>query len=193
MKKLALLFVTVMMVFQSYSQSSPKNKINVYQKPDQVLSPFEDMTEYALNNNSVGITKAMTRINMTQKNQVFRQVRAENNYIVFEQKIKSLQQFVAQHYYKKTALISAELFKFNISHFIYANQLKRQLLIEHMDYMGYQVLALLKQDKIDWKNIAKATDSLYNRFSGTDPGFGYSFYAVPGFLAQFQKFPAKHY
>jgi len=147
-----------MMVFQSYSQSSQKSKINGYQKLDQVLSPFEDMTEYALNNNSVGIAKAMNRINRTQKDQFFKQVLTEKSYIEFEQKIKSLQQSVVQNNYKKTALISAELFKFNISHFIYANQLKRQLLIEHLDFMGYHVLALLKQDKINWETIAKSIE-----------------------------------
>jgi len=156
MKRLVFLLVSVLMVTQSYPQSTTKSSINLYQKLDQVLSPFEDMTEYALDNNSVGVTKAMNRINDVQKAMIFKQVLPAKSYVAFVQKIKGLQQAVAQNNYKKVTLLSAALFKYNISHFIYAGQLKRQLHIEHLDYMGYQVLALLKQDKIDWEGITKA-------------------------------------
>ena len=158
MKKLAFLFVAAMIVFQGFSQTSQKSKINVYQKLDRILSPFEDMTEYALDNNSIGITKAMNRINRSQKNQFFKQGLTEKSYVVFIQKINKLQQYVNQNDYRQVSLLSAHIFKFNISHFIYADQLKRQLRIEHLDYMGYQVLALLKQDKLDWEAITKAIE-----------------------------------
>lgn len=156
MKKLAFLFAVLLMVSQSYSQSVQKSKINVYQKLDRILSPFEDMTEYALDNNSIGITKAMNRINRSQKNQFFKQGLTEKSYAAFIQKTNKLQQFVNQNDYKQISLLSANIFKFNISHFIYADQLRRQLRIEHLDYMGYHVLALLKQDKVDWETITKA-------------------------------------
>lgn len=156
MKKLAFLFAVLLMVSQSYSQSVQKSKINVYQKLDRILSPFEDMTEYALDNNSIGITKAMNRINRSQKNQFFKQGLTEKSYAAFIQKTNKLQQFVNQNDYKQISLLSANIFKFNISHFIYADQLRRQLRIEHLDYMGYYVLALLKQDKVDWETITKA-------------------------------------
>jgi len=165
MKKLAFLFVALMMVSLSYSQSAPKSKINVYQKLDRILSPFEDMTEYALNNNSIGITEAMNRINRAQKNQFFKQGLTEKSSVVFKQKIKSLRQSVNQNDYKKISLISADIFKFNISHFINADQLRRQFHIEHLDYMGYQAMALLKQDKVDWEAIAKAIKLGYTNWA----------------------------
>ncbi len=161
MKKLAFLFVAAMVVFQGFSQTSQKSKINVYQKLDRILSPFEDMTEYALDNNSIGMTKAMNRINRSQKNQFFKQGLTEKSYAAFIQKINKLQQYVNQNDYSQVSLLSANIFKFNISHFIYADQLKRQLRIEHLDYMGYQVLALLKQGKVDWEAITKATELGY--------------------------------
>jgi hypothetical protein len=158
MKKSTFLFVAVMIVLQGFSQTSQKSKINVYQKLDRVLSPFEDMTEYALDNNRIGLARALNRVDKTQKELIFKQALSVKNYSAFEQKIKNLQQSIADNNYKKTSLISAELFKFNIDHFIYANQLKRQLIIEHLDYIGYQILALLIQDKTNWEAVSKAID-----------------------------------
>ena len=154
MKKIVLALVAMMMVFQGISQTSHKSKINVYQKLDQVLSPFEDITEYALDNNTTGVEKAWYRIEETNKKLIFKQAIPEKNYSFFEQKIKQLHQAVSAKNYKEISLISARLFKFNINHFIYASQVKRQLIIEHLDYTGYQVLALLKQDKINWKAVS---------------------------------------
>ncbi len=154
MKKLVLLLMALVLIAPGFAQTITKSKINPYQRLDQVLSPFEDMTEYALGYNTSGVTEALNRINKVDKELIFKYNLTD--YHTFSQKLVSLKKAVASHNYKKVVLESAALFKFNMTHFIYASHLTRQLHLEHMDYMGYQVLALLKQDNVDWNAVSNA-------------------------------------
>lgn len=156
MKKLALLFFAVVIMIPAFSQTPVKSSINPYQKLDQVLSPFEDMTEYALDGNIAAVNKAMIHIERLQKEGIFNSNLTNSS--IFNQKSEELRKLVSKKDLQKVALISASLFKNNMSHFKYASSLKRQLQIEHLDYMGYQVLALLKQDKTDWKAVEDAVN-----------------------------------
>ncbi len=154
MKKLIFLFITLVIMVPAFSQTSAKSSVNPYDKLDQVLSPFEDMTEYALDGNIAAVNKAMVHIEKLQKEGIFSSNLTNSDF--FNQKTAELKKLVIKKDLQKASLISASLFKNNMTHFKYASSLKRQLQIEHLDYMGYQILALLKQNKADWKAVADA-------------------------------------
>ena len=158
MKRLIFLTVAILIATLGFTQTVKVRNENYYNKLDQILSPFEDLTEYALDNNGSGMAKAIDNVNYAQKEMVFKHAMTAENYTILEQKLKNLRRYGIQNNFKEVALISSDIFKFNIKHFIHADKLKRQIQIEFLDYMGYQILALLKQDKVDWLAINDAID-----------------------------------
>ncbi len=55
--------------------------------------------------------------------------------------------------YAKSALVSTEIFKYNIDHFKSKESVKEQINIENLDYMGFEIIALTNQNDIDYAKI----------------------------------------
>lgn len=131
-----------------------QNKI-VFENLDRVLSPFEDMTEYALNSNKNGILKSMSKVIDVEKKGLFEQnITIEGNQLL-KVKLEKLQDLINQDKYAEIAIASADIFEMNINNFIDGKIIENQIQIEHLDYMGFKILALLNQDNIDWDNIVQ--------------------------------------
>jgi len=103
---------------------------------DKLLSPFEDITESALDNNLDGVKKGFKKIK-NSKNRV------------------KLEKYINQKNYTQIALLSSQIFEDEITNFKYKDIIKNQIEIEHLDYMGFRLLAILKKEKIDYKNMNK--------------------------------------
>lgn len=128
------------------------NKI-IFENLDKILSPFEDMTEFALEKNEVGILKSLDRIEKDIKNSVFEKNISAKNIKEFNSKLGKLKKFIKEKNYIQIALFSTEIFKFNVINFIDNLKIENQINLEHLDYMGFKVIALSNQDKIDWEII----------------------------------------
>jgi len=87
----------------------------------EILSPFEDMTEYALNQDLNGMKKSYKEI--------------ENNEDIFflKQSIKP----------DKLQLLSQNIFKESVFNFKFTKVIAEQIHIENLDYMGFKLRALL--------------------------------------------------
>lgn len=120
---------------------------------DAVLSPFEDMTEYALHENDKGMLDSLQEIEYKKRKLVFKDTLSMDGYTTLIKQIDQLRQYVNSKDYKKAALASTEIFHNNILYFKYAQLAKEQIIIEDMDYMGYKTLALVKQGKVDYTQI----------------------------------------
>lgn len=120
---------------------------------DKVLSPFEDMTEYALDGNYGGVLNSLDAIKKARSDMLFKSAFETKNYIKLEKKIDLLQKNITHKNYKKIALLSTEIFNDNINNFRYANGVKEQIAIERLDYMGFEILALLYQDNRDYARL----------------------------------------
>lgn len=131
-----------MSVMREKVDDKKEMKENALNLLDELLSPFEDMTEYALDNDVDGMSKTLTDIKENQ-----------NRYKNLDNGIKQLELSVEKHNYQATALISTRLFKKNIDNFLYSSYIKEQIQIENLDYMGFEILALLNQKNIDFVEI----------------------------------------
>jgi hypothetical protein len=136
-------------------------------KLDEVLSPFEDMTEFALEKNKSSVLAAMNNIEKANGN--FEKNLTPDGFRLLKGKIEQLKGFVAQNDFNKVALASSELFKLNIDNFSDAKSVEGQIQIEHLDHMGYKVLALLHQDKVDWKEIKSTINDTEKTWKALSP------------------------
>jgi len=132
-------------------------KESVLTKLDKVLSPFEDMTEFALNKNEKGVKKSLDKVLKYQKESVFKEhLKPESMDLEYE-KINTLQTLFEARNYQQIALASTDLFEYNISNLTDADKIPNQIKIEHLDYLGFELLALLDQDKVDWVKMEDVT------------------------------------
>lgn len=170
MKKTSVLLLGMAMIFtisckqkklepsQSKSEVLKKevkeapNKI-VFENLDLILSPFEDLTEFALNKNEKGILESLIIIENINKNSLFEKNLSNGSINILNSKVEQLQDLIKQKKYNQIALASTEIFEFNISNFKNGKEIENQIQIEKLDYMGFKILALLNQDKIDWTVI----------------------------------------
>ncbi len=144
-------------VIKSETKTEP-NKL-VFDNLDIILSPFEDMTEFALERNENGIQKSLTKVEAAISKGIFEKNLTTESIKLLNPKIKKLKKLISQNDYSQIALESTEIFEFNISNFVDGNKIENQIQIEHLDYMGFKILALLNQDEIDWENIKQTIDN----------------------------------
>ncbi len=175
MKKTPILLIGMAMIFifscqqkKSDSTQSELSSIDseaktdpnetVFGNLDVILSPFEDMTEFALEKNRNGILESMSKIEDAASKGFFEQNLTAESVKLLNPKIEILKELISKNNYSQIALVSAEIFDFNISNFADGNKIESQIKIEHLDYMGFKVSALLNQDKIDWGKVKQTVE-----------------------------------
>ncbi|HHH53809.1 MAG TPA: hypothetical protein ENK91_09140 [Bacteroidetes bacterium] len=139
-------------------KTSPTDSI--FKNLDQTLSPFEDLTEFALSKNDKGIEKSLGKIENALKNNTFKQNLKPESIAELTKKIATLKKYSTTKDYTKTALTSAEIFNHNVSNFKDAGKIANQIKIEHLDYLGFKILALIAQKNINWNEIAQSTTAV---------------------------------
>lgn len=125
----------------------------VFENLDQILSPFEDMTEYALDKNVEGITKSLNKVETAMKEGAFAKNLTPESAKALASQIEKLKELIKFKNYEQVALLSTDIFEYNTSNFVDTKKIENQIRIEHLDYMGFKILALLNQENIDWQNI----------------------------------------
>ena len=118
-----------------------------------ILSPFENITEFALKNDEKGIKNALRKIKEEPIKTAFKRSLSPENYKILNSKINEIEALFLEKKYNEVALASTEIFEFIISNFEERNKIENQINLEYLDYMGFRILALLNQNKIDWDNI----------------------------------------
>lgn len=134
----------------------------VFENLDDILSPFEDMTEFALENNEEGVIKAFN-------NKAFERNISHENHKILNSKFEQLKELIAQKKYNEVALASILIFEFNVSNFLNGNKIGNQINIEHLDYLGFKIFALLNQEKIDWANIELTISNVQKKWTAISP------------------------
>lgn len=141
----------------------------VFEHLDIILSPFEDMTEFALNKNEKGILTSLSKVEKATKESIFEKNLSVENFKLLTPKIGRLKELIKQKKYNQIALASTELFEFNISNFVDGKKIENQIRIEHLDYMGFKVLALLKQDKVNWVIVKQTISNVQKEWLALSP------------------------
>ncbi len=125
----------------------------VFENLDQILSPFEDMVEFALDKNDEGILNSLNKVEKAVSENLFTKNLTPESIKLLSPKIEILNGFIKQKNYEQIALTATDIFEYNISNFVDTKKIENQIRIEHLDYLGFKILSMLNQEKIDWKNI----------------------------------------
>lgn len=144
------------------------NKV-VFDNLDLILSPFEDMTEFALDKNKNGIIKSMSKIEEINSKGIFEKNIASQSVLLLKTKIERLKELINHNSYNEIALFSTEIFEFNISNFTDGSKIDNQIQIEHLDYMGFKNLALLNQNNVDWEKLKHITENSQKIWASLSP------------------------
>jgi hypothetical protein len=186
MKKISILSLGLVMIFTISCQqkkskpSLPKLEVikketrvalnkSIFDNLDIILSPFEDMTEYALNKNENGILESLSKVENAHKNSIFEKNLSPGSMPLLNSKIKQLKELIKQKNYNQIALASTEIFEFNVSNFADGNKIEKQIQIEQLDYMGFKILSLLNQDKVDWIIIEQTISNAQKDWLSLNP------------------------
>lgn len=132
----------------------------VFENLDQILSPFEDMTEYALDKNDEGVAKSLSKVDAAMNEGAFAKNLNPESMKSLSLQIEKLKEFAKLKNFEQVAIASTDIFEYNTSNFVDTKKIENQIRIEHLDYMGFKVLALLNQEKIDWKNIEQTIEGV---------------------------------
>lgn len=122
---------------------------------DEVLSPFEDMSEYALAKNLASMKKGYKKIERIQDNGLLKQTISPHALSTLNQSIERLEGVINQGDFAQVAFMSEQMFGTSIANFKYPQKITNQLHIEHLDDMGYRLLALLEAHKTDSQIMLK--------------------------------------
>ena len=123
---------------------------------DKVLSPFEDMTEYALDKDLDGMKKGYKNIENIEDNSLLKQTIPAGKLKQLSENIEILETLIDNAQYSKVALLSSKMFNDATTNFKYSSKIKEQLHIEHLDYMGFRILALLSTENPNFAQISHA-------------------------------------
>ena len=122
---------------------------------DKVLSPFEDMTEYALTRDISGMKKGYKNIEKIEDNALLKQTISSTALRILSQNIEKLETYIDNADYIHVALLSSNMFNSAVTNFKYKNNIQDQIHIEHLDYMGFRLLALLNAKNINYTQMSK--------------------------------------
>jgi len=132
---------------------------------DKVLSPFEDMTEYALDKDLVSMKKYYKNLENIEDNSLLKQTISKDKLKQLTVNIEILETMIKNEQYSEVALLSSKMFNYATTNFKYSSKIKEQLHIEHLDYMGFRILALLSTKNPNFIQISQAISDAKNHWN----------------------------
>ena len=132
---------------------------------DKVLSPFEDMTEYALDKDLVSMKKYYKNLENIEDNSLLKQTISKDKLKQLTVNIEILETMIKNAQYSEVALLSSKMFNYATTNFKYSSKIKEQLHIEHLDYMGFRILALLSTENPNFIQISQAISDAKNHWN----------------------------
>ena len=142
-----------MLELQEKVEEKQESKKNALKTLDKLLSPFEDMTEYALANNLSEMKKGYKDIETLEDSGLLAQSVNNDAAKQISQDIESLESYINKENYSKVALLSTKLFKTIVNNYAYSEYVVNQIHIENLDSMGFEILSLLSTNSIDYIQI----------------------------------------
>jgi len=94
---------------------------------DNVLSPFEDLTEYALDSDISGMKKGYKSIENIEDNALLKQTIPSDKLRILSQDIEKLETYIDDADYTNVALLSSSMFNTCITNFKYKNSIQGQM------------------------------------------------------------------
>jgi hypothetical protein len=145
-----LISMFVLLLFNSNVMANERNDVIF-----DAMSPYEDLTEYALNKETLQVANSISSLDglIAKLKDVVSNQTMQNLEII----VKKLQAAEKQKNYSEIALLAVDSYK------ILADELDQTTLkvpkqVVMLDYVGFKIHALLRKDKINWHLIAEMVD-----------------------------------
>ncbi|SFV75819.1 hypothetical protein MNB_SM-3-288 [hydrothermal vent metagenome] len=135
------------------NEEKAESKKNALEILDKLLSPFEDIIEYALNKNLSKMQMGYKNIKALTKSKLFKQSISDSANEQILQDIDSIGSYIRKENYAKVALLSTKVFKNIINNYEYSEYILNQIYIENLDGMGFEILSLIEAGDIDFTQI----------------------------------------
>jgi hypothetical protein len=142
-----------MLEMQERAEEKVESKKSALKILNNVLSPFEDMTEYALSKDLPSMHKEYKNIGALEDSGLLTQSVNDGVSAQISQDIKTLESYINRQNYSEVTLLSTKLFKTIANNFAYSQYVKNQIHIENLDGMGFEILSLLSKKSIDYEQI----------------------------------------
>ncbi len=144
---------TSILQLKKIAQEKVESKENALEILDKVLSPFEDMIEYALDKDLPSMQKGYKNIEALEDSGLLAKSVSDSVTTQISQDIESLENEINTKNYSEVALISTKLFKTIANNFAYIDYVNNQIHIENLDGMGFEILSLLSKKDVNYAQI----------------------------------------
>ena len=142
-----------MLQLQERAEEKAESKQNALKILDKLLSPFEDMTEYALDRDISSMKKGYKDIEALEDSGLLAKSVTDGISTQISQDIESLENYINTKNYSEVALLSTKLFKIIVNNFAYSQYVKNQIQIENLDGMGFEILSLISNKDVNYEQI----------------------------------------
>lgn len=142
-----------MLQLQERAEEKVESKRNALEILDKVLSPFEDMTEYALDRDISSMKKGYKNIEVIEDSGLLVKSLRDGVSTQISQDIESLETYINTKKYSEVALLSTKLFKTIANNFAYSHYVNNQIHIENLDGMGFEILSLISNKDVNYEQI----------------------------------------
>jgi len=132
-------------------------KIHTLKVLDRILSPLEDTIEYALYKDYLGVKKGSVKINYIINSTTTKDAVSSTSYKQLKKDLKVFNIYVKHKEFAKISLLLSNMNTLEVNSFLKAKYIKRQMHMEKLDNMGYKLLSILMQKKIDFKRLEHTT------------------------------------
>jgi len=135
------------------AEEKVESKKNALKILDKVLSPFEDMTEYALDKDVSSMEKGYKNIETIEDSGLLAKSVTNGVTTQISQDIELLETYINTNNYSEVALLSTKLFKTIANNFAYSHYVNKQIHIENLDGMGFEILSFLSNKNVSYEQI----------------------------------------
>lgn len=119
------------------------------------MSPYEDLTEYALNENKTEVNQTIESLNKSIGE--LKNVLSTGAIQTLEENIKKMQAAENEAAFPEIALLSVHSYRV-LAGELDSSTLNVPMQVVLLDYAGFRIHALLKQKNIDWRLISETVD-----------------------------------
>jgi hypothetical protein len=149
--KYFLTIISVLVILSSIvrAQSLQKNSVLF-----DAMSPYEDLTEYAINNSAAEVESTIRSISKLDNK--LKNILTINTLNYLDNNKKKMQSAMMSGDYPVLALYAIESYK-ALAEELDVSKLNVPKEVVLLDYVGSKIQVLLKQNKIDWNSISEVT------------------------------------
>lgn len=143
---------------QVKAEEKAESKKTALEILDKLLSPFEDMTEHALEQNTQGVENGYKNIQKLKTSKLLKESIRIAAYQEVLADIAKIQTLIKTQNYSDIALVSTSIFKTIVNNFNYSEYVVNQIYMENLDGVGFELLSHLSKKDTNYMILQNILD-----------------------------------